>query len=111
MAMANTPETNLKFVTPIAGIDLLYEAVISNSAERTRRLVDKNTENVNCPDHQGWTPLHYAAYLGHHETGKILLEHPDVAIEALDNEGWTPLHWANFYKKSSDDQTVANGRC
>lgn len=41
-------------------------------------------------DNDGWTALHWAAYKGHHDALRYLLQH-GVRIEAQDKGSWTPL--------------------
>ena len=50
---------------------------------------------MNARDLEGETPLHSAAYSGHSEDIKTLLE-AGADPNARDNKGNTPLHWAVF---------------
>jgi palmitoyltransferase len=45
------------------------------------------------PDHDGRTPLHWAAYKGFADTCRLLLV-LDARYALADKEGCTPLHWA-----------------
>jgi ankyrin repeat protein len=45
------------------------------------------------PDHDGRTPLHWAAYKGYADTIRLLLV-LDSRFDVADKEGCTPLHWA-----------------
>ena len=40
--------------------------------------------NVNCTDEDQWTPLHWASLKGHIEVVKLLLAHPDIAVNVTD---------------------------
>ena len=44
----------------------------------------------------GETHLHCAAFLGHVEATKVLLENDGAVVNDLDKENWTPLHVAAF---------------
>ena len=44
-------------------------------------------------DHEGWSALHLAAYLGHAAAASVLLRH-GAAVDARTQLGCTPLHWA-----------------
>jgi ankyrin repeat protein len=46
--------------------------------------------------HQGQTGLHWAAYGGHVETVKLLLEHGAPLDEKDESYGATPLGWALY---------------
>jgi len=51
--------------------------------------------DVNARDCTGSTALTWAAYKGHEEVVKMLLEHKDVNPDRADTKyGWTPLSWA-----------------
>ena len=45
------------------------------------------------PDNDGRTPLHWAAYKGYADTIRLLLV-LDARYDVPDKEGCTPLHWA-----------------
>lgn len=49
--------------------------------------------DVDQPDHDGRTPLHWAAYKGFADTIRLLLV-LDCRYTLADKEGCTPLHWA-----------------
>ncbi|KAJ5890509.1 uncharacterized protein N7473_006737 [Penicillium subrubescens] len=44
-------------------------------------------------DFDGWTPLAWAAFMGHEAVIKLLLE-ARVDVHSVDSEGSTPLSWA-----------------
>jgi hypothetical protein len=44
-------------------------------------------------DGYGWTPLHWAAYNGHIEISRLLLQN-GAEVNARSSNGYTPLHWA-----------------
>jgi hypothetical protein len=49
--------------------------------------------DVDSPDHDGRTPLHWAAYKGFADCIRLLLV-LDCRYSLPDKEGCTPLHWA-----------------
>eukprot|EP00877_Chromochloris_zofingiensis_P000754 jgi/Chrzof1/1067/Cz01g38320.t1 len=49
--------------------------------------------DVDIPDNDGRTPLHWAAYKGYADTIRLLLV-LDARFALADKEGCTPLHWA-----------------
>jgi palmitoyltransferase len=49
--------------------------------------------DVDSPDQDGRTPLHWAAYKGYADTIRLLLV-LECSYTLADKEGCTPLHWA-----------------
>jgi ankyrin repeat protein len=52
----------------------LFEACAAGLADIVQRLVQENPSRVNERSHDGWTPLHLAAFFGHSEIARILLD-------------------------------------
>ena len=79
-----------------AGIDLdLHEAAAVGAADRISALLEASPGEVDAYSHDGWTPLHLAAFFGHMEATRVLVEgganlgarsHSEVAPSN------TPLH-------------------
>ena len=44
-------------------------------------------------DQDGWTPLHWAAWIGHQDVAKLLLD-GGADLNMVTQHGGTPLHWA-----------------
>jgi len=64
-----------------------------SSAKRPCPLVQKR--NLNGVDSHAWTPLHWAASMGHTEAARTLLD-AGALVDEPDMAGWTPLFWAAF---------------
>lgn len=62
----------------------------------TVRVLLKYKANVQLRSIWG-TPFHWAAYLGHTEVAKALLEEGKVELEEKDEHGWTALYTANLF--------------
>ncbi|KAL7251586.1 hypothetical protein ACSBR1_013429 [Camellia fascicularis] len=79
-----------------AGRTALHAAVISNNEEITKTLLDWNKDLAKEPDMYGWTPLHYAARIGHVERAiQLLYVDKSIAYVIADKDGKkTALHVA-----------------
>ncbi|KAJ3233163.1 hypothetical protein HDU81_002465 [Chytriomyces hyalinus] len=53
----------------------------------------QNVNSIQSPQ-QSLSLLHLASAYGHVEIARLLLQRPDVYVNARDREGWTPLHSA-----------------
>jgi ankyrin repeat protein len=71
----------------------LNAAASETDNEIVKQLVQTNNTDVNLKDSNGYTPLHYAAYLGHHDI-ILLLNDPRTDVNIQNNEGNTPMHLA-----------------
>jgi hypothetical protein len=60
-----------------------------------KRLLSIRNINVNVKDVNKDTPLHDAAYYGHIEITRLLLQN-GAELNVRNNHGWTPLHYAAF---------------
>ena len=70
----------------------LISAVQKGDLITVKELLD-NGSNVNKPDKDGYTPLHWAAQEGFSQICNLLLER-DADVNLPDNEGFTPLEVA-----------------
>lgn len=78
------------------GIQLdLFEACIAGDRDRVLELIDAGQGQVNSHSHDGWTPLHLAAFFADASLVEALLEH-DADVNARARNGTTnmPLHAA-----------------
>jgi ankyrin repeat protein len=72
----------------------LFEACAAGEFDRVERLVEGGAA-VNAYSHDGWTPLHLAAFFGHSQVTELLLAHAaDVYARSRNANGNTPLHAA-----------------
>lgn len=73
-------------------LDLLaaHEGAHEGNIEAVKVLLEAD---VNAKDKEGYTPLHWAAALGHVEAIKVLVE-AGADVNPKDEYGSTPLHWA-----------------
>lgn len=71
-------------------------------------LVD-NGADVNAAQCNGWTPLHFAAYAFHAETGetatRFLLDN-GADVNASGFRGWTPLHFAAWLRRETTSRLL-----
>ncbi len=95
----NSPEVAELLIEQGATLDI-YEAAATGRVERVRELVDANASFISSYSHDGWTPLHLAAFFGHREVAEHLLDR-GADLHAVSKNGMsnTPLHAA-----------VANGK-
>lgn len=73
----------------------LSDAAQAGNLARVRELVDQQRDFAALPDAAGYTPLHYAAYFGHAELARYLIEiGADIAAVSMDPLRNQPLHAA-----------------
>lgn len=77
----------------------LIEAGREGSMEKTRALLQQHPELINNRDAAGATPLHYAAFAGHCDVVRLLVQN-GADINARDARfGATPAGWAIEYMR------------
>ncbi len=78
------------------GVDLnLHEAAAAGETSRVRQLLDAAPDAINAYSHDGWTPLHLAAFFGRLDTATLLLERgADANLLSTNGMGNLPLHAA-----------------
>ena len=73
----------------------IFEASAAGLLERVKQLIDKDDALLRTRSHDGWTPLHLAAFFGREDVADYLLEKgadvKAISANALQN---TPLHAA-----------------
>jgi hypothetical protein len=75
----------------------LHHCAINGLTTSVKRLLSIRNINVNVKDDvSGWTPLHWAAYNGHVEITRLLLQN-GAEVNARSNEVYTPLHCAAIH--------------
>ncbi|CAB4308126.1 unnamed protein product [Prunus armeniaca] len=76
------------------GQTALHAAVVERHFDVTESLLRFKQKLIKQADHQGKTPVYYAASLGDHKTVQQLLE-LDISIAyVLDKQGYSPIHVA-----------------
>uniref|UniRef100_A0A8B9MZ88 Uncharacterized protein n=1 Tax=Accipiter nisus TaxID=211598 RepID=A0A8B9MZ88_9AVES len=79
------------------GLTLLHLMVIQGNVEKVKFLLSfliEHDADINMPDDDGWTPLHFAAQNGDDRIVRLLLDH-QAQVNAQEHDGWTPLHLAS----------------
>lgn len=76
----------------------LHEAAALGLVDRARAELDANPHQIGTHSHDGWTPLHLAAFFGHHALAALLLDRgADVNARSTSErfaKSNTPLHAA-----------------
>ncbi|WP_147474494.1 ankyrin repeat domain-containing protein [Chryseobacterium nematophagum] len=82
--------------------NLLHEAISSKSYEILKYLLGCSI-NINHPDKDGKTPLHFSTAYNDYETTKMLLENPSIEIDKKDIHGNNPMWVATFNARGDYD--------
>jgi uncharacterized protein len=73
----------------------LFEAAAAGEVERVEQLLETAAQAVNGYSADGWTPLHLAAFFGHHHLAELLLDRgADPRAVSHNANANTPLHAA-----------------
>ncbi|ORY29166.1 ankyrin repeat-containing domain protein [Naematelia encephala] len=76
----------------------IHDAIIDESIDEVRRLLDRDPSLINARDAYGNTPLHLAADRGHIAIALVLLE-AGADRNLTDEDGQTPLQLAELTKR------------
>ena len=84
-----------------SGVDLdIFEACIAGDVARITALLGADSKLTQSHSHDGWTPLHLAAFFGQEQIARTLLEHgSDVNSHSLNAMENTALHAAAAGRK------------
>ncbi|XVF68144.1 hypothetical protein PTKIN_Ptkin10aG0180100 [Pterospermum kingtungense] len=77
----------------ISGYRAVHIAAQYGQTAFLNHIVAKYHADLDAPDNDGRSPLHWAAYKGYSDTIRLLLFR-DASQKRQDKEGCTPLHWA-----------------
>eukprot|EP01116_Phalansterium_solitarium_P017887 TRINITY_DN453_c0_g1_i1.p1 TRINITY_DN453_c0_g1~~TRINITY_DN453_c0_g1_i1.p1 ORF type:complete len:573 (-),score=95.92 TRINITY_DN453_c0_g1_i1:133-1851(-) len=81
-------------MNPTSGKPDIYQAVIHGDLNAVKAFIEKERVDVNAPQDDGATPLHWACYNGHFAVAEYLVG-KGAQIDARNlGEGHTPLMWA-----------------
>lgn len=67
----------------------LHEAISENNIKKVQALITQGVD-ANSKDREGWTPLHYAAELGHTRICQLLIQ-AGADVNARDKDGQKPV--------------------
>lgn len=84
----------------------LIEAVKDGSIEDCKTLIEAGA-NVRCKDSIGFSPVHWAAFLGYQEIMELLIQ-AGLEINLKDADGYTPLHWGSYRGHANICQWLIN---
>src|SRR5690349_4766302 len=90
----------------------MIKAAKSGNAARVGELLAEDASLLHAQDADGSTPLHYAAWKGHTEVARLLLERgADVSLQNNNGHwGGTPLHAAaHANQKAVAELLIAHG--
>ncbi|KAI9150385.1 Serine/threonine-protein phosphatase 6 regulatory ankyrin repeat subunit B [Paramyrothecium foliicola] len=76
----------------LARMGNLHSAAYRNQTAGISRLLQINGQ-IDVPDSQSFTALHWACFGKNHEAISILIKH-NACLESKDISGWTPMFWA-----------------
>jgi ankyrin repeat protein len=80
----------------------IYEASAMGKKDKLNELLNSQPDLINSYSHDGWTPLHLAAFFGHHEAIELLIQ-KGANLNALskNNLAVSPFHSALASRKTS----------
>ncbi|MBA4393533.1 MAG: hypothetical protein C0407_08275 [Desulfobacca sp.] len=88
----------VRFLLSRGAQDNIFVATIIGDSVKVKSFLNTNPSLVNAKDHNGQTPLHWAANKGHIQIVKFLVSQ-GAQVTLKDNTGWTPLEYAEEMKK------------
>jgi len=83
----------------------IHHAAYEGDMKKVKEIIDRDPNEINVQDEQGFTPLHLASGKGHIEIVEFLLNHgADIESEIFDGE--TPLMLAARYARCGKYETI-----
>jgi len=85
--------------------DPIHDVAWKGDLAGVQRELNKGAD-VNAMDDDAWTPLNYAAFVGHKEIAELLIA-AGADVNAKDDDGKTPLDWAEKVRHTDRPKTKA----
>jgi len=83
----------------------IHKAAYKGDLKKVKEIIDRDPNQINVQDAQGFTPLHLASGKGHIEIVEFLLNHgADIELEIFNGE--TPLMLAAQYARYGQYETI-----
>ena len=83
----------------------IHKAAYKGDLKKVKEIIDRDPNQINVQDAQGFTPLHLASGKGHIEIVEFLLNHgADIELEIFNGE--TPLMLAARYARYGQYETI-----
>ena len=95
----------LSFFAGCFGKKPIHHAAYEGDLEKVKEIIDRNPNQINVQEAQGFTPLHLASGKGHIEIVEFLLNHgADTELEIC--TGHTPMMLAAWYAGDGKYETI-----
>jgi len=96
---------SLSFFGGCFGKKPIHHAAYEGDLKKVKEIIDRDPNQINVQDVQGFTPLHLASGKGHIEIVEFLLNH-GADTESETCTGHTPLMFAAWYARDGKYETI-----
>ncbi|KAH6908138.1 ankyrin repeat-containing domain protein [Coprinopsis sp. MPI-PUGE-AT-0042] len=111
-ALLQRPDIDVNAISKEGLTPLLTAVIPSRSSELhascLQILLHSKNLRINLPDKNGMTILHHAVHTRNSVLVRVLLQRPDIDVNAISNEGLTLLSLSRYWGPSSDDCPMNN---